>query len=147
GKTTLIENLIRIFAARNLSVSTVKLTHHDIEPDPPGKDSRRHREAGAREVALVGPKRTQILSEEVPDLPALLQRLAPVDLILVEGFLDADMPKIEIFRSELGETLRALHRSDLVAIASDGPVDTTLPLLPLNDAAAIADFILDVLRR
>lgn len=144
GKTTLIEKLIPIFVGRGLRVSTVKLTHHDLDLDQPGKDSRRHREAGAREVALIGPKRMQVFHEGTMGLPDALARLEPVDLVLVEGFVEAAILKIEVFRHATGKPLRARHRGDLVAVAADAPIaDLHCPILPLNDGVAIADFILD----
>jgi len=144
GKTTLIEKLIPIFVRRGLCVSTIKLTHHDLELDLPGKDSRRHREAGAREVALIGPKRTQIFHEGALGLMDVLARLEPVDLVLVEGFIEAEIPKIEVYRHATGKPLRARHRGDLLAVAADAPIaDLHCPFLPLDDAILIADFLLD----
>jgi molybdopterin-guanine dinucleotide biosynthesis protein B len=105
GKTTLLTALIPLLRARGLSVSTVKHAHHGFDMDRPGKDSYRHRAAGAHEVLVATAQRWALLHEvdgPEPDLPALLSRLAPVDLVLVEGFKTHAFPKLEVHRPALG---------------------------------------------
>ena len=122
GKTTLITAVLPLLAARGLRVATVKHTHHDFDLDRPGKDSFRHREAGAGEVLLVGGVRWALLHEgPPPPLGRLLSRLAPVDLVLVEGFRQEALPKIEVFRASLGRPPLWPERQDIVAIAADPP--------------------------
>ncbi|VDC23626.1 molybdopterin-guanine dinucleotide biosynthesis protein B [Pseudogemmobacter humi] len=147
GKTTLMERLVADITARGFSVSTVKHVHHDVDLDRPGKDTYRHREAGAREVVLASVKRFAILREHrgpEPDLREVLARLAPVDLVLVEGYKRDAHPKIEVWRE--GVTDRALIQpgDPLVrAVATDAPLaGLTVPVLDLNEAARVADFIL-----
>jgi molybdopterin-guanine dinucleotide biosynthesis adapter protein len=147
GKTTLMTALIPEMVARGVSVSTVKHAHHAFDLDQPGKDSWRHREAGAREV-MVGSRLRWALQHELrgavePTLDELLARMSAVDLILVEGFKLHPHPKIEVWRPAVGRP--ALYPEDpfVVALASDERLpDLPLPQLPLADAAAIADFIL-----
>jgi molybdopterin-guanine dinucleotide biosynthesis protein B len=149
GKTTLIEQLIPRFIARGLSVSLVKHAHHEFDLDQPGKDSFRHREAGCREVLITSGVRWALQHElrGAPELTldAALQRLSPCDLALVEGFKAAPIPKLEIYRASVGKPL--LHPGDrnIVAVATDAPLVTALPVLPLADADAIATFILQYL--
>jgi molybdopterin-guanine dinucleotide biosynthesis protein B len=143
GKTTLIEGLIPALAALGLRVSTVKRTHHDVDLDQPGKDSFRHRKAGAAEVLVVSDRRFALLREtpEGLDLPALLGRLAPVDLVLVEGFKMDALPKLEVFRASLGKPRLWPGTPGIIAVAADGPVAGALPRLDLNDAAAVASWL------
>ena len=150
GKTTLIEQLIPLLIARNLKVSLIKHTHHDFDLDQPGKDSWRHRQAGASEVLLAGGQRWALLHEQrqepEPTLAQLCERMAPCDLLLVEGFKRESIPKLEIHRPALGKPL--LHPLDphIVAIASDTPISTALPQLNLNQPPDIAAFILNHLQ-
>lgn len=146
GKTTLIEQLVRALVAEGLSVSLIKHTHHDFDLDQAGKDSYRYRDAGAAEVVLAGLQRWALLHErrsENPEcLSELLGRLAPCDLVLVEGFKTAAIPKIEVFRQALGKPLLFPSITNVIAIASDGGVSTQmLPVLPLNDLHRIAAFV------
>ena len=149
GKTTLIEALLPRLRARGLGVSTVKHTHHAVDLDPPGKDSHRHREAGAQEVLLVSERRWALLREtplRPPPLSELLARLAPVDLVLVEGFGQTPGPRIEVVRAELAGRpgKRPLFRDDpaIAALAADAPVpDWRGTLLELNDPEAICVWI------
>jgi molybdopterin-guanine dinucleotide biosynthesis adapter protein len=147
GKTTLIEKLLPVLVARGLRVSTVKHTHKDFDFDKPGKDSWRHRQAGAREVMIAAPKQWTLI-HQVGDaaesgLVHLLSRMSAVDLVLVEGFKREPIPKLEVHRVALGKPLIAPDDPDIVAIASDAPVaDMSLPHFDLNDAAAIGEFVM-----
>jgi molybdopterin-guanine dinucleotide biosynthesis protein B len=145
GKTTLIEQLIPRFVKRGLRVSLIKHAHHTFDVDQPGKDSYRHRHAGATEVLVTSSRRWVLMHElrgaHEPAFDAQIRHLAPCDLLLVEGFKHAPIPKLEVWRAATGEGL--LHPNDphIVAVASDEKVDTKLPLLDLNDVDGIAQFI------
>ena len=146
GKTGLMERLVAEFTARGLSVSTLKHAHHSFDVDHPGKDSRRHREAGARQVLLSSARRwalmTELEGEEEPLLSDLLQRMAPVDLILVEGWKRDRHPKVEAWRAETGRPLIAPDDPTIRAVAAKGATGLTdRPVLDLDDTAGIADFI------
>ena len=145
GKTTLLTALIPLLAARGRRVSTVKHAHHDFDLDQPGKDSWRHRAAGAHEVMIATSRRWALLHENTdaePDLAALLARLAPVDLVLVEGFRASPHPKIEVHRPALGKPPIWPGRADIVAVATDGALQhCTVPQLGLSNPGAIADWI------
>jgi molybdopterin-guanine dinucleotide biosynthesis adapter protein len=148
GKTTLMTALIPEFAARGVSVSTVKHAHHSFETDRPGKDSWRHREAGAREVMISSERRWALMHElrgaAEPSLDELLRHMSPVDLLLVEGFKYHPHPKIEVHRPSLGKPLIYPGDPYFVAIAADEKIPgLALPCLPLGDPAAIASFILE----
>lgn len=146
GKTTLIENLVPIFVARGLKVSLIKHAHHAFDVDQPGKDSYRHRQAGASEVLVSSSARWVLMhelrKEAEPELPQLLDRLSPCDLVLVEGFKQQPIPKIEIHRRAAATPL--LHPDDphIVAIATDVDLETRLPRFGLDDYEGIARFIL-----
>ena len=146
GKTTLIEQLIPLFVARGVSVSLIKHAHHTFEVDQPGKDSFRHRKAGCTEVLVSSSRRWALMHElrgaPEPPLEDLVEQLSPCDLLLVEGFKREAIPKLEVYRAEVGEPLIHPHDRNVVAVASDGHVETTLPRLDLNTPAAIAEFIL-----
>ena len=147
GKTTLIEKLIPRFVQRGLRVSLIKHAHHTFDVDQPGKDSYRHRHAGASEVLVTSSRRWVLMHElrgaHEPAFDEQLARLSPCDLLLVEGFKFAPIPKLEVWRAETGEDL--LHPNDphIVAIASDSRVQAKLPVFDLSDDAAIAAFILE----
>lgn len=146
GKTTLLEKLIPRFVAHRLSVSLIKHAHHTFDVDQPGKDSYRHRAAGSAEV-LVSSSRRWVLMHELrgspePDLTEHVRRIAPCDLLLVEGYKREAIPKLEVYRRAVGEPLLYPHDSHIVAIASDARLDTELPQFDIDDDAAIADFIL-----
>ncbi|RLJ62651.1 molybdopterin-guanine dinucleotide biosynthesis protein B [Sulfurisoma sediminicola] len=147
GKTTLIEALIARFVARGLRVSLIKHAHHGFDIDRPGKDSFRHREAGAAEVMLVCDKRWAIMhelrDEPEPDLEQQLARLAPCDLVLIEGYKSNAVPKIEVHRPANGKPFIWPENPSIVAVASDVAVAGPLPWLDLNDRAAIAAFVLN----
>jgi molybdopterin-guanine dinucleotide biosynthesis protein B len=150
GKTTLIEKLIPRFVGAGLRVSLIKHAHHTFDVDQPGKDSYRHRHAGAAEVMVTSSRRWVLMHElrgaHEPPFEEQVKRLSPCDLLLVEGFKHAPIPKLEVWRAEPGEAL--LHPNDphIVAVASDAKVDTRLPLLDLNDDAAVARFVLGYLK-
>ncbi|ANT63325.1 molybdopterin-guanine dinucleotide biosynthesis protein B (plasmid) [Salipiger sp. CCB-MM3] len=145
GKTGLMERLVAEFCARGLSVSTLKHAHHSTDVDQPGRDSYRHRQAGAHEVLLASPHRWALMHElrdaPEPPLSELLTKLSPVDLVLVEGYKSAPHPKIEAHRAETGKALLSPANPSIRAVAADSAVDTVLPRFDLNDTAAIADFI------
>jgi molybdopterin-guanine dinucleotide biosynthesis adapter protein len=146
GKTTLIEKLIPRFAGAGLRVSLIKHAHHTFDVDHPGKDSYRHRHAGASETLVTSSRRWVLMHElrgaHEPPFEELVKRISPCDLLLVEGFKFAPIPKLEVWRAETGEPL--LHPNDphIVAVASDAKIETKLPLLELNDVVGIADFIM-----
>jgi molybdopterin-guanine dinucleotide biosynthesis protein MobB len=147
GKTTLVVRLIEHLVARGYRVSTVKHAHHEADLDRPGKDSWRHREAGAAEVMLATARRWALVhelrDEPEPPLDAILARLSPADLVIVEGFKSFPHPKVEVHRAERGTPLIARDDPTIVAVASDEPLpDLAVPVLGLDDVPAIADLIL-----
>ena len=147
GKTQLVTSLVAEFTRRGLKVSTVKHAHHNFDIDKPGADSYRHREAGASEVALVSGRRWALMhelrDEEEPALEDILNRLAPCDLVLIEGYKRETHPKIEARRLDARKTEPlAPNDANILAIAADHPLTgETLPVFDLNDIAAMADFI------
>ncbi|MGR3546534.1 MAG: molybdopterin-guanine dinucleotide biosynthesis protein B [Roseovarius sp.] len=146
GKTGLMERLVAEITGRGYTVSTVKHAHHASDVDQPGKDSHRHRIAGATEVLLASRNRFALMHElredEEPSLETLLQKLAPVDLVLVEGYKRDRHPKVEAFRAETGNPLIARDDPTIRAVASDTALTIDRPLFDLDDTKAIADFIL-----
>ena len=146
GKTTLIEKLIPLFVQRGLKVSLIKHAHHTFDVDQPGKDSFRHRHAGCTEVLVTSSRRWALMHElrgaPEPTLNEQIERLSPCDLLLVEGFKHEQIPKLEVYRAVVGESMIHPHDSNIVAIASDAKVDTQLSQLDLNAPEAIAAFIL-----
>ena len=146
GKTTLIEKLIPLFTARGLRVSLIKHAHHRFDVDQPGKDSWRHRHAGCREVLVTSSRRWALMHElrgaPEPALQELVGHIAPCDLLLVEGYKREPIPKLEVYRSVVGESLLFPQDTHIVAVASDQHVDTVLPQFGLDDAPAIAAFIM-----
>lgn len=145
GKTGLTERLVAEFVARGLRVSTIKHGHHVAEVDRPGTDSFRHRMAGASEVVLATPARVAIMQElrgaPEPSLEDLLERLTPVDLVLVEGYKRGAHPKVEAHRAAAGHDLLAPQNDTIRAVASDTPLNVAQPVFDLDDTSAIADFI------
>jgi molybdopterin-guanine dinucleotide biosynthesis protein B len=146
GKTTLITKVLPVLIGRGHKVSTLKHAHHGFDLDKPGKDSFMHRESGATEVIISSERRWAVLhelrGEEEWNLPALLGKASPVDLVLVEGFKREPFPKLEIFRRENGKPL--LHPDDphIVAVASDAPVpEAKVSVIDLNDIQAVADIL------
>jgi molybdopterin molybdotransferase len=147
GKTGLMERLVAEITRRGLAVSTVKHAHHGVDVDQPGRDSHRHREAGAHEVLLASRRRWALMHElrgaPEPALDDLLSRLSPVDLVLVEGYKAARHPKLETHRHAADKPLRALTDPTVRAVASDTAHEgLQVPRLDLDDTVAIADFIL-----
>jgi molybdopterin-guanine dinucleotide biosynthesis protein B len=147
GKTTLVTRLLPELTQHGISVSTVKHAHHSFDLDQPGKDSRLHRDAGAREVMIASSSRWALIHEhrgaEEPPLDALIARMTPVDLLLVEGFKRGSHAKLEVHRPALGKPLLCRDDARILAVASDAPLaGLGLPLFALDDVAAIARFIL-----
>jgi molybdopterin-guanine dinucleotide biosynthesis protein B len=146
GKTTLIEKLIPLFVKHGLRVSLIKHAHHTFDVDHPGKDSYRHRHAGAMEVLVTSSRRWALMHElgggEEPPFEEQIRHFSPCDLLIVEGFKYAPIAKIEVWRTVTGESM--LHPNDphIVAVATDAKLETKLPLLDLNDPVAVAAFIL-----
>lgn len=146
GKTGLMERLVTEITGRGITVSTVKHAHHSFDVDHAGKDSHRHRVAGAREVLLASRNRFALMHElrdEVePTLQDLLTRLSPVDLVLIEGYKRDGHPKVEAHRAETGNPLIAPEDPTIRAVASDTALTLDRPVFDLNDTVSIADFIL-----
>ena len=148
GKTSLLVELLPLLKAAGLTVSTMKHAHHRFDVDKPGKDSFRHREAGASEVLVVTSSRWVLMHESrdepEPSIEALIERMSPVDLLLIEGFKTHHHPKLEIHRQSEGKPLLHLEDPEIVAVATDVHLPgATVPQLDLNDPQAIADFILE----
>jgi molybdopterin-guanine dinucleotide biosynthesis protein B len=146
GKTTLLVRLIPALKARGLSVSTIKHAHHQFDVDTPGKDSWRHRDAGATEVMVASSYRFALMHElrgaPEPELPELLSKMAAVDLVLVEGFKRSNHPKIEVHRAANGKPLLYPDDEAIIAVASDDAIDTGgRARLPLDDVEAVAVFV------
>jgi molybdopterin-guanine dinucleotide biosynthesis protein B len=146
GKTTLLAKLIPRLTARGVRVSTVKHAHHAFDVDKPGKDSHTHRVAGATEVLVSSANRWALVHElrgaTEPSLPDLLAKLAPVDLVIVEGFKHGAHPKLEVYRAEVGKPPLYPDDPHIVAVASDAPVAARVPSVKLDDLDAVADLML-----
>ena len=151
GKTTLVECLIGVMRLRGLRVSVIKHAHHNFDIDKPGKDSWRHREAGAFEVLVASNQRMVLQRQfEQPTQLSVHHWLAEVwhgvDWVLVEGFKQSDLPKVEVWRHASGQPVRYMNDDFIVAIATDSPsqmpAPTQRPLLDLNDADAVCDWLL-----
>jgi molybdopterin-guanine dinucleotide biosynthesis protein B len=147
GKTTLMMRLLPELIGRGLTVSTMKHAHHNFDIDQPGKDSYVHRSAGATEVVVASVNRWALMHENrgapEPSAVELIQHMTPVDLLIIEGFKREPHPKIEVYRQANGKPL--IHPDDphIVAVASDTALpQVALPVLPLDDIGAIADFVL-----
>lgn len=147
GKTTLTERLVASLVAKGYRIATVKHAHHEFDIDHEGRDSFRHRKAGASEVAVVSARRWALIhelsGESEPPLEAVIAKLAPCDLIIVEGYKREGHPKIEVRRSGARDSAPlSPHDPSIIAIASDQPIDgETLPVFNLDDVAAIAAFV------
>jgi len=147
GKTTLLGKAIPRLIARGLSVSTLKHAHHEFDVDQPGKDSHTHRMAGATEVLVASSRRFALVhelrGEAEPPLAALLGKLAPVDLVLIEGYKREAHPKLEVHRAAVGMPLLAPNDSAIVAVASDVALPAALvPILDLNDVEGIVEVLI-----
>ncbi|MBL4740869.1 MAG: molybdopterin-guanine dinucleotide biosynthesis protein B [Sneathiella sp.] len=147
GKTTLLERLLPILINRGYSVSTLKHAHHNFDIDKPGKDSFRHREAGATEVLISSAQRWALMhenrDEDEAGLQSLISKMTPVDILLIEGFKKEKFPKIEVWREKNDTEPLFITDNSVVAIATNATdLKTKLPLLNINDEKEIADFII-----
>jgi molybdopterin-guanine dinucleotide biosynthesis protein B len=147
GKTTLLTKVIPCIVARGLKVSTIKHAHHSFDIDQPGKDSHIHRMAGATEVLVGSGRRWAIVhelrGEAEPTLAALLEKVSPVDLVLVEGYKGGSHPKLEVYRAAVGKPLLYPDDPAIVAIASDEPLPSArVPVVDLDDVERISDILL-----
>ena len=146
GKTTLITKVIPVLNRRGIKVATVKHAHHGFDVDQPSKDSWLHRQAGATEVAIVSSRRWAIIhelrEEPEPPLPEILDRLSPVDLVIIESFKRYPHPKLEVFRAAAGKPLLQPDDNCIVAIASDVALPRArVPVLILDDVEGIANVL------
>ena len=146
GKTTLIEKVIPVLVGEGLRVSLIKHAHHEFDVDQPGKDSYRHRHAGCAEVLVSSSTRWALMHElrgaQEPSLQEQVKQLSPCDLVIVEGYKSAPIPKIEVHRRAGHTPMLHLEDEHVVAVATDEPLETTLPQLDLDDAHAVARFII-----
>ena len=142
GKTTLLTRALPLLAGQGLRVSVIKHAHHNFDVDKPGKDSWRHREAGAQEVLVSSGNRWALMHElrgaREPHLPELLRKLSPVDLVVIEGYKTEPHRKIEVHRAANDKPFLFPSDPDIVGIATDVAVETTLPTAHLDDIVAIA---------
>ena len=146
GKTMLITRVVPVLVGRGLKVATVKHAHHAFDLDQPGKDSWLHRHAGASEVAVVSSRRWALVhelrGEPEPPLAEILEKLSPVDVVIIEGFKRHAHPKLEVFRAAVGKPVLYPDDDCVVAIASDGPLpQAPLPVVDLDDTERIADIL------
>jgi len=145
GKTTLIERLIPLFTGDGLRVSLIKHAHHGFDIDHPGKDSYRHRHAGCSEVLVTSKLRWALMhelrGEREPTLEEMIKRIAPCDLLLIEGYKRDPLDKLEVYRSTLGEPLLFPQDPRIIAVAGDQRVTAELPQFSVDDVPAIAAFI------
>ncbi len=146
GKTTLVEKLVRHLTGLGYKISTVKHAHHDFDIDHEGRDSFRHRKAGATEVAVVSQQRFAIMhelrGEEPPSLEEILVKFAPCDLVIVEGYKRDTHDKIEVRNLELNHPVLAGQDPTIVAVAANGKIDSSVPVFDRDDGAALAQFII-----
>jgi molybdopterin-guanine dinucleotide biosynthesis protein MobB len=146
GKTGLVERLVDDITNRGVTVSTMKHAHHNFDVDQKGKDSFRHRKAGAHQVFLSSDARwvlmTELRESLKPTMEEQLRKMDPVDLVLIEGFKTNDHLKIETYRSVTGQKLIAPSDKNIIAVATNDKVDTVVPTLNLDDTKTIADFVL-----
>ncbi|MGI9372194.1 MAG: molybdopterin-guanine dinucleotide biosynthesis protein B [Hyphomicrobiales bacterium] len=147
GKTTLVERLVREISSRGLKVSTIKHAHHNFDVDQKGRDSHRHRVAGAQEVAVVSANRWALIHElrgaDEPTMEEIAAKLSPCDLVIVEGYRDGPQPKLELRNVELDHPKISERDNRVLAIAANGLIeDTELPVFDRDDIGAIADFII-----
>jgi molybdopterin-guanine dinucleotide biosynthesis adapter protein len=146
GKTTLVEKLVKHLSGLGYQISTVKHAHHDFDIDHEGRDSFRHRKAGASEVAVVSQNRFAIMNElrgaEPPSLDEILAKLSPCDLVIVEGYKRDTHDKIEVRNLELDHPVLAGDDTTIIAVAANGDLTATVPVFNRDDVAALAGFIL-----
>ena len=146
GKTGLLERLVEDITNRGFSVSTMKHAHHNFDVDQKGKDSFRHRKAGAHQVFLSSDARWVLMTELRESLKLTMEeqlgKMDPVDLVLIEGFKTNDHLKIETYRSVTGQKLIAPSDKNIIAVATNDKIDTVVPTLNLDDTKTIADFVL-----
>lgn len=142
GKTTLIEKLIPVLTKRGYRIGTIKHTHHAVDIDRAGKDSARHRSAGAETVMLASPGQVAMFKATASEaLDELIRYFDDVDLLITEGYKRENKPKIEVLRAAVGSELLCRHDPELVAVATDASLNVHVPVFRLNDPAAIAEFI------
>ncbi len=144
GKTTLVEKLLPALKQKNFKVGTVKHHHGDLELDKPGKDSWRHRKAGADKTVIASPDSVGMVMtiDHEPILDELISLMSDMDIVVVEGYKMEKRPKIEIFRSAVHEKPRFLEDPNLIAVASDTELDLPVPVFDLDNPEKLADFIL-----
>jgi len=147
GKTTLVEKLVPLFVANGIKISIIKHAHHNFDIDLPGKDSYRHRQAGASEILISSSRRWALMhelrGEAELSLAQLVKRVSFCDLLLIEGFKGESIPKLEVYRKVLGEPLLFPEDKNVVAIATDTSIESSIPVLPLNHPAVVAKFIFE----
>jgi molybdopterin-guanine dinucleotide biosynthesis protein B len=147
GKTTLLEKVIPLLKQRGLRVSVIKHAHHDFDIDRPGKDSFRHRGAGAHEVMIASAHRWALMhelrQETEPGLEELCARLSPCDLVLVEGYKFSPIPKLEIHRTETAHPLLYPNDPNIIAVVTDSKAALPVPMLDIDAPQQVADHILD----
>ncbi len=146
GKTTLVEGVVRELVRRGLRVATMKHAHHGFDIDHEGRDSYRHREAGASEVIVASSKRWAIVHElrgaDEPSFQEMMAKLSPADIVIVEGFKKERYPKLEVIGPAPKEAPLYLSDESVVAVAGVAPLNAGLPYFDRNDIPAIVDFIL-----
>jgi len=146
GKTTLLEKVIPLLKQQGLTISVVKHAHHDFDIDRPGKDSFRHREAGAHEVIIASGHRWALMhelrQEAEPSMEELCARLSPCDLLLVEGYKFAAIPKLEVYRCETGHPPLFPNDPQIIAVVTDSQAALPLPSLDINAPQRVAEHIL-----
>jgi molybdopterin-guanine dinucleotide biosynthesis protein B len=147
GKTTLIEKVIPLLVGQGLRVSLVKHAHHEFDVDRPGKDSYRHRHAGCTEVLVSSDRRWALMHElrgaPEPTLAEQLRHLSPCDVVIVEGYKREPIPKLEVHRRAADAPLLYPEDPHVIAIATDEPLDTSLPQIALDDAEGVARFLVE----
>jgi molybdopterin-guanine dinucleotide biosynthesis adapter protein len=149
GKTTLLEKIIPLLVAQGLRIAVIKHTHHDFSIDQTGTDSHRHRVAGASEVLLASGQKWALLhevkNEPEPSLDALVERLSPCDLVLVEGYKQAAIAKLEVHRSGTGHAYLYPQDAYILALVSDEKIALPIPVMDLNEPAEVVEFIVQIL--
>jgi molybdopterin-guanine dinucleotide biosynthesis protein B len=143
GKTTILEKLIPLLKERTLKVGTIKHHHEDFDIDDPGKDSWRHRKAGADRSIISSPGRIGVFIDTDHDQrpKELLPLLSGVDIVLVEGYKNENLPKVEIFRTELHDKPRFIKDPNLIAMITDADLDLEIPIFKLDDINGLADYL------